>query len=181
MGTKELGQVDPSGNYGLGQAEADKARAWAKEKALEINADPTIPRRHRAGKIPSQPGCRPGSFRPPGRVCVVCNARFLRIVPKGVPPLCAPHLTSWEGGGLPEVRQMIEAGELVEHDWLGMVTAKQLARSILDATGVTSDLKGRVTGSSVTSGGVTSETPGERKKRLTRERVKAHRKAKRRP
>ena len=39
--------VDPTGNYGLGQAEADKARAWAKEKAKAINADPSIPRRHR--------------------------------------------------------------------------------------------------------------------------------------
>ena len=131
MGTKELGQVDPSGNYGLGQAEADKARAWAKAKALEINADKTIPTRHRKGKIKSQPGCKPGSFRPPGRVCVVCEARFLRIVPKGTPPLCNEHLPAWEGGGLPEVRQWVEEGRLVEHSHLGMVWAKDLARAIL--------------------------------------------------
>ena len=34
MATKELGKpADPTGNYGLGQAEADKARKWAKWKA----------------------------------------------------------------------------------------------------------------------------------------------------
>ena len=48
MGTRELGQADPTGNYGMSQAEADKAGAWAKERAKRINADPTIPRRHRA-------------------------------------------------------------------------------------------------------------------------------------
>lgn len=48
MPDKNIGQVDPTGNYGMSQAEADKARAWAKEKAKEINADPSIPRRHRA-------------------------------------------------------------------------------------------------------------------------------------
>jgi hypothetical protein len=30
MADKQIGKVDPTGNYGLGQAEGDKARAWAK-------------------------------------------------------------------------------------------------------------------------------------------------------
>ena len=39
MGTKELGRVDPTGNYGMSQAEADKARKWAAErKAARIKA-----------------------------------------------------------------------------------------------------------------------------------------------
>jgi hypothetical protein len=62
---------------------------------------------------------------------VVCESRFLRIVPKGVPPLCAPHLIAWEGGGLPEVRQWIEDGDLVPHPWLGMVW---LAQAVLGDT-----------------------------------------------
>ena len=32
MATKEVGRVDPSGNYGLGQTEADKARKWAADR-----------------------------------------------------------------------------------------------------------------------------------------------------
>ena len=30
MADKQMGKVDPTGNYGLGQAEADKARAFVK-------------------------------------------------------------------------------------------------------------------------------------------------------
>ena len=42
--TKELGKVDPSGNYGLGQAEADKARKWAADRktAREILGLPPV-------------------------------------------------------------------------------------------------------------------------------------------
>ena len=48
MKDKLVGQVDPDGNYGLPLQEAGKLRAWAKEREARIDADPTIPRRHRA-------------------------------------------------------------------------------------------------------------------------------------
>ena len=168
MGTKELGQVDPSGNYGMSQAEADKARLWARERARRINADPSIPRRHRAGKA----GDSRGSFRPPGRACVVCEARFLRIVPKGTPPLCSAHIEAWEGGGLPEVRKWVEDGDLVDHPWLGMVW---LSQAVFDPT---------VTGEPVTKGSVTIGRPRKHGSNAERQaayraKVKAARKAKR--
>lgn len=44
--TKELGKVDPSGNYGLGQAEADKARKWAADRKKAREAKGIPPGRH---------------------------------------------------------------------------------------------------------------------------------------
>ena len=48
MKDKLVGQGDADSNYGLGQAEADKLRLWAVERQQRIDADPSIPRRHRA-------------------------------------------------------------------------------------------------------------------------------------
>ena len=48
MPDKQLGRpAAEDGTYGLSHAAADQLRAWAKGKAAEINADPSIPRRHR--------------------------------------------------------------------------------------------------------------------------------------
>lgn len=48
MATKELGQVDPAGNFNLGVDGAVKLREWAAKRTKEIEANPNIPRRHRA-------------------------------------------------------------------------------------------------------------------------------------
>ena len=48
MKDKLVGLLDPDGNYGLPLQEADKLRIWAKERQKRIDADPGIPRRHRA-------------------------------------------------------------------------------------------------------------------------------------
>lgn len=85
---------------------------------------------------------------------MACEARFIRIVPPGVPPLCNDHLAVWEGGGLPEVRQWIADGDLVPHPWLGMVW---LAQAVFDPI-VTGFVPG-VTKGGVTKGGVTKGRP----------------------